>query len=209
MKTEDKIILYLDNQLSAEDRAMFEKELDNSQQLRTELENYKKFLKDINSVKDITAGNDYFAEMIPKFRGRLELKQRMRFLPKLAYGTTAIAVVLAVLFLLVNKNVNNKESIVFNKSLQSNKSTQIEKIESTSDMNILSDQFNIGELSQSDIIYSNSVLDSLLYEELNLSPQNLNDFTFENNQDLNTIVQGINEKEANDIYNQLLHKKIF
>lgn len=209
MKIEDKIISYLDNQMSEEEKSLFEKELGNSVQLRTELENYKSFLKEINSVKDITASNEYFTEMIPQFRGRLALKQRIRFLPKLAFASTIIAAAFVVLFFLIGRNGNNKVYNNFNTAIPNSNNTHADQIENSSDMYILSDQFNIGNLTQSEITYSNSVLDSLLYKELNLSQQSLSDYTLDNNQDLSSIVQGIDEKEADEIYNQLIHKKIY
>jgi|GEM_PF-1811826 len=209
MKTEDKIILYLDNQMNEEEKALFEKELERSEKLRPELDNHKKYLKEITSVKDIITETSYFTEMIPKFHGRLDLKRRMRFLPKLAFGTTAIAAVMIIMFFAVNRNIDNKAIIINKTANQSSTSSNAVQIESTSDLNLLSDQFNIGNLSPAEITYSNSVLDSLLYKELNLSPQSLSDYTFDSNQDLSSVVQGINEKEADEIYDQLLHKKIY
>jgi len=209
MKTEDKIILYLDNRMNEDEKALFEKELESSKELGAELNNYKKFLKEITSVNDITTETNYFAEMIPKFHGRLDLQRRMRFLPKLAFGTTAIAAALIILFFAVNRNINNKAIVINKTENQSSNSSNAIQIESTSDLNLLSDQFNIGNLSPAEITYSNSVLDSLLYKELNLSPQSLSDYTFDSNQDLSSVVQGINEKEADEIYNKLLHKKIY
>ena len=203
MKSEDRIILYLDNQMNEAERALFEKELESSPQLKAKLENYSKFLKDIDAVKEITGNKEYFAEMIPKFHGRFELKQRMRFMPKLAFGMTTIAAVLVILFFTLNRNINNR-TIIQNKA-----KVQATNSEGSSDLNILSDQYNLGVLTPAEVTYSNSVLDSLLYKELNLSPQSLSDYTFDNSRDLNSIVQGINQKEADEIYNQLLHKKIF
>jgi len=133
----------------------------------------------------------------------------MRFLPKLAFGTTAIAAVMIIMFFAVNRNIDNKAIIINKTANQSSTSSNAVQIESTSDLNLLSDQFNIGNLSPAEITYSNSVLDSLLYKELNLSPQSLSDYTFDSNQDLSSVVQGINEKEADEIYDQLLHKKIY
>ncbi len=203
MKAEERIILYLDNQMSDEERNSFEKELENSPQLQSRLEKYRKLLGEISTSKNLEADKEYFAEMIPKFRGRLELKQRMRFMPKLAFGMTTLAAVLVVLFFALNRS-NNYKSIVLKKT-----AAQSTNYNGSSDLNILSDQYNLGTLSAAEITYSNSVLDSLLYKELNLTPQSLNGYTFDNNQDLNTVVQGINQKEADEIYDQLLHKKIF
>ncbi len=202
MKSEDRIILYLDNQMNEAERASFEKELESSPQLKTELENYRKFLNKIDDAKDIVADEEYFVEMIPKFHGRLQLKQRIKFMPKLAFGMTTVAAVLVILFFALNKGTN--KTVVQNKA-----AVQTTNYPGSSDLNILSDQYNLGALTPAEIAYSNSVLDSLLYKELNLSPQNLSDYTFGNTQDLNSIVQGLNQKEADEIYNQLLHKKIF
>ncbi len=203
MKPEDKIILYLDNQMNEEERASFQKELEGSPKLKAELENYNKLFGEIDSVKNVTVDKEYFAEMIPKFHGRLELKRRMRFIPRLALGMTTVAVAFVILFFTLNKTANKKEVV------QNNIGVKTSNNEGSTDLNILSDQYNLGALTPAEIAYSNTVLDSLLYKELNLSPQSLSDYTLDNSREFNNIVQGINQKEADEIYNQLLHKKIF
>ena len=204
MKIDERIILYLDDQMNADEKASFEKELNSSPNLADDLIKYKKFLSDISDVKNIPSDNDYFVQMIPKFRGRLELQKKLKLMPKLVFSFTTIAAVL-IFFIFTFKQNNKNVSTTF-----PTKGIQPSTTGSYSELSSLSDQFNFSTMSSEEIANSNSILDSLLIEELNLTPQSLNTITADNsNTDLNSLVQGINEKEADQIYNAILRKKIY
>jgi hypothetical protein len=49
----------------------------------------------------------------------------------------------------------------------------------------------------------------MFVRELDLTPQSLSDISpADNTTDIQTILQGVNDKEADAIYNEILHKKI-
>ncbi len=204
MKVDEKIILYVDGQMNEEEAASFENEISASPKLTEDLIKYKKFLSGISEIKDIPVDDEYFVQMIPKFRGRLELKRKLKFIPKIAFGITTLAAVLIFVIFTLNKNNKNEVPIL------QNTINQITSSGSSSDLNSLSDQFNFSFMTNEEIANSNSVLDSMLVHELDLTPQSLSTISADNNNsDLSSLVQGINEKEADQIYNEILHKKIY
>ena len=204
MKIDERIILYLDNQMNTDEKASFEKELNSSAKLADDLNKYKEILSDISNVNNISTANDYFVQMIPKFRGRLELQKKLKLMPKLVFSFTTIAAILIFFIFTFNQNNKNVKTTTYTTGLQTSTNS------SYSELSSLSDQFNFSTMSSEEIANSNSILDSLLIEELHLTPQSLNTITADNNNtDLNSLVQGINEKEADQIYNEILRKKIY
>lgn len=204
MKTDERIILYVDGQMNEDEKASFEKEINNSTDLTDEINKYKKFLSNISDIKNVPVDNEYFVQMIPKFRGRLELQRKLKLLPKLVFSVTTIAAVLIFFIFTFNKNNKSVSSAIPTSASQTSTPS------SYSEFGSFSDQFNFSNMSSEEIANSNSILDSLLIQELNLTPQSLSNISADNsNTDLSSIVEGINEKEADRIYNEILHKKIY
>ncbi len=204
MKIDDKIILYVDGQLNSEQKAAFEKELESSQSLKEELEKYRKFLVGIKELKTSSLDESYFTEMIPRFRGRAEEKKKLRFIPKLALGTTVISVVLILFFF----TFTHKE----NKVIQSpvvNIANDITDSQGLQSYNYYSYQLDPNDFSQQEISNIDSTLNGMISQELDLSPQSMNYISADNHTDLQNMLQGLNNKEADEIYNQILHKRIF
>ncbi len=204
MKIDNRIILYVDGQMNEEEKSSFEKELNSSPILKVELEKYKALHSGFSDLKNISVKEDYFIQMVPRFRGREEQKKRMKYAPKIALGMTTITAVIIIAFLLMNRNIKKEPVIV------QNSPSQVTSNVSVTDLNALSDQYNLGTMSNEEITNSNSILDSILVFELKLTPQTLSSLSADNtNTDISTVVQGIDEKEAVKIYNELLHKRIF
>ena len=203
-KINDKIILYLDNQMSDEEKLVFEDELKKSETLRRELENYKNLLGEIKEIENISIDEDYFSQMVPKFRGRMEERRKFRIIPKFALGITTIAAILVlIIYTSNNKNVSNINTPVKTEITQNNNNDLLSLLGSNSN------QLNLGILSNDDVTRYDSVFNTMLLNALSLSPQSVSYLTVDNNTDLSNMLQGINQNEANEIYNQLLHKKIF
>jgi hypothetical protein len=204
MKVNDKIILYLDDQMSEEEKRIFESELKNSIVLQKELEDYQNILKEITEPKNILIEENYFSQMIPKLRGRIEERKKLKIIPKLAFGITTIAAVLIVFFFtFTNKSVKNEINSMNTENAQ-NSNTEFSSI-----LRNGSNQINLGNLSNEEAAKYDSVFNKMISNALSLTPQSINYLSADNNTELSNMLQGIDQKEANDIYNQLLHKKIF
>ena len=108
MKTKDNIILYLDGQMNGEEKAAFEKELNESPELRDELKKMKDLNAGISELKNISADEEYFVQMIPKFRNKLGQKKKFSFFPGIAYSVTTATAVIIIMLFVTNKNVKNE-----------------------------------------------------------------------------------------------------
>ena len=204
MKANDKIILYVDGQMNDDERAAFEKDLLNSSALRDELESYKKFLLSLKELKEVNPEEEYFIQMIPKLRGRIEERKKAKYIPKLALSfTTITAVTVVLIFSFLNKGVKKEIPVV-----PSSTSSQTGSNISVS-FSLYPDQISLNNMTNDEIAGYDSVFNAMISNELNLSPQSLNYLSADNNSDVQSMLQGIDEKEANEIYNQLLHKKFF
>ena len=68
MKISDKVIEYVDGNLSPAERVKFEEELKKSSVLQAEVNSYKDLLSQAESVKSVPVDEDYFTSIIPEFR---------------------------------------------------------------------------------------------------------------------------------------------
>jgi hypothetical protein len=202
----DKIILYLDGQMTGKEKDSFEKELNESKLLRDELDRLKAFNAGISKLNNISAGEEYFVQMIPKFRSKREQKRKFGLFPGIAYGVSTATAVIIVMLFVTNKTVTNKTI-----SVQANViSENMYNTEPALDASSLSDQFGFVNMSREEIANSDSLLNTMFVKELDLTPQSLSDLsqTDNNSSDIQTILQGVNDKEADAIYKEILHKKI-
>lgn len=204
MKTSDKIILYLDGQMNAEENAAFEKELNSSQQLRDELRLLTNFNSGIKELKNVPVEEDYFVQMIPKFRDRFERKKKFRLFPGITYSITTATAVFIVMFFIMNKSTKNDNVAV------QNNAAKIVNIEPFQDAAALSEQFDLVGMNREEAAGYDTLLNSMLIRELGLTPQSLSEISASDNNttDIQTILQGVDEKEADAIYKEILHKKI-
>ena len=142
--------------------------------------------------------------MIPTLRGRIDERKRLKIIPKLTFAVTTIAAVIVVFFFTFTNKSVKKETAPMKIETTQNSSNEFASI-----LRNDSNQLNLGDLSNEEITKYDSVFNAMISNALSLSPQSFNYLSADNNTDLNNMLQGINQKEANEIYNQLLHKKIF
>ena len=204
MTNKDKIILYLDGQMDEADRSFFEKELASDPELKSELLKYKEFINDIISLKNINTDPDYFINIIPEFRKKLDKRKKIKLIPKLVVGLTTITAVIMLLVLTMKRPDNGTVNF-----------TSTENVDSLIDnytfsYSPLQDEFDMNALNSKDYSNIDSTVTVMLSNELNLSSQSLSDLTVSNGTtDLQSILQGVNNQEAEQIYKELLHKRIY
>ncbi|HED05759.1 MAG TPA: hypothetical protein ENI61_03640 [Ignavibacteria bacterium] len=203
MKTIDKIILYIDGQMDPNEKLLFEEKLKNSAQLRKELEKYKNFLNELKNLNEVKIDENYFIRTVPNFRETLKKKNQSKFSPEFALGLSALAAVLIVLILVINKPV------VFNKPGTSLLTWQLTPNELSEAIKMYGNQINIEYPPQSESAHYDSVLDTLILNELNGTDESKNYIQSYVNIGLNNIIQNMNGKEADRIYKELLNKRIY
>jgi hypothetical protein len=197
MNNKDKIILYLDNQLSPEEKHKFEEELKNSPGLREELENYRKVFRKINELNSRPADESYFVNNIPVFRERLEKKRKVYFQKRLIYASSAAVIIMLVLSLFLFKNIEivpgDEDSLTALSDEQ---------------INDLAGNYNILETDTALSAVADSVWDELIIDEFNFSYENADSILYSFNGGTN-YADYLNEEEASLVYERLINKEFF
>ncbi len=201
MKIDERIILYLDKQMGEEERRAFEKELRTSPELSKQLERGKKVLQNLKADEHSLQNEDYFLNLIPRFREKLS-SNRKRFKIKIAYAVTSLAVVLVSAILWFNLfNTSNNNSF-------DNIISQLNESEAAQIFDYYSDNFastNLNQLNGS----SDSLFTELLTSELNLQESDLKSLVASDEINEENIYSEIQSAEAELIYNELLKTKFF
>ncbi len=204
MKTNDEVVKYIDNQMSPSERIDFENEMKNSIELQKKLSGFKKLMQDINQLKSIELDESYFASTIPKFRSRREVLRKFVLFPKLTFGFASI---LAVALLFVISISRTGRNVIIQKNNIVVKDTSSSEMSSLLDP--ASDQFNIGYVTKDEEASFDSLMNSVMTKELNLTPSDLSYLSPDQNSDLSTMLHNINDKEADNIYKEILSRRFF
>ena len=201
MKIDDRIILYLDNQMNDEERRIFEIELSKSTELSKQLESYKNFMHSMKIDENDFRDQEYFVNLIPKFRKNLPTDKRS-FKIKTAYALTSVASVVAIVLLIFNPFKTSENNSVEKLISTFNESEAVDILNYYSDdlSNIKTEQLN-GT--------SDSLFTGLIYSELNLQETDLGHLISADEISIETIYSEIQSEEADLIYNEILKKKYF
>lgn len=204
MKTKDKLYKYIADELSLEEKIQFEKELSESEELQKQIKNYISFVKDIDNIKDVKTDEFYFAETIPKFRSRKEISNRFLLFPRISLSLATIVSVALIFILTIS--IMNKKTILPKSHLAISDSSSF-NISGLLDPS--SEQINLGFMSNEEAAKFDSTLNIEMSKELDLSPSDLSYLSPDQSSDLSTLLQNINENDANDIYREVLNQKFF
>src|ERR1035438_7259474 len=99
----DRVLRYLEGNLDAEEIIRFEAELRGSLSLQKELSRYKNVFNEFSGYKEIPADDDYFRNMVPRFRSKLPGKLKRFPLQKVAFASFVSLIIVMFLFLLLNR----------------------------------------------------------------------------------------------------------
>lgn len=196
MNTRDKIILYLDNQMSDEEKTRFEKELKNSPSLMKELDDVKDSLAGIKNSLSAGLDGDYFTGVIPEFRRKNENPGKALFpLRKIMTFVPAAAAVIILLFVFL---VDKKDENLFD--LTSVKNNELKEIISEYSL-----YENINALSEEAGEQISEKIDSVFADEIF---ENAGGSEYLESSDYAYILASLSENEIEMIYDQLINKEI-
>ena len=201
MKIDSRIILYLDNQMNDEERRIFEIDLSKSVELSKQIESYKSIMHSMKIDENDFHDQDYFVNLIPKFRKNLSSNKRS-FKVRTAYAFAAAASVLVLVILIFNpfKSSENDSLEKLISTFSENEAVEILKYYSDDLSNIKTEQLN----GTSDSLFS-----GLISSELDLQEKDLNRLVTANEISIESIYSEIKSEEADLIYNEILKKKYF
>jgi hypothetical protein len=192
----DLLLKYIEGSLTDDEKTRFESELNNSLSLQNELLRYKTVYDGFSAYKEIPADDDYFRNMVPRFRSKLPGKLRRFPLLKVAYISSACLIVVMFAFLLLNKNTPTPNIV---ENLDEHELTE------------LLDKFS-SEVSPSDLsadVFADSTINALYLSEINITPDLDSYYFADKRSDVNTLIKDINDEEADNIYKEIINKKYF
>lgn len=193
---DEKILQYLDGQLTKDEKILFKKELNSSPELKKKYEEYISGQSKLNEFKDIKVDETYFNRIVPEFRKRLEIKKKTRRIFSFSFANFLAAIILLYFVLSPNGNNLNLDEAVKNWT-ENDFNYAIEYVDQQNSGFDIIDDYNTTEID--------SVISSMLTDELNLS----NNSTVYNTIDYNTLSTQMNSNDINDLYKEILNKKYF
>ena len=196
----EKLIKYFSGEMNSSEKEEFEKTIEASPSLKEEVDEYNSFFSAISSTQNPEVDESYFINLVPNFRERLERSKGKKYHPAFSFATAVLTVV--VFFLLIITHTNQ---VVRNDNTTPNySSTDISDY-----LNTNSDQPLLSNLPSDVQANYDSLLDGLIYQELNNNGKNLVGAEYLDKLDYNSFLESVNPNDASTIYEQLKNKKIF
>jgi hypothetical protein len=192
----DLILKYIEGSLTGDEKTRFETELNNSPSLQKELSRYRNVYNEFSGYKEIPTDDDYFRNMVPRFRSKLPGKLKRFPMQRVALVSSACIIVIMFMFLLLNRNTpapNITENI------------------NEHELTELWDKFS-SDVPTSDFsadVAIDSTINALYMSEIYLTPDIDSYYFADRRSDVNTLVKDINDEEADNIYNEIINKKYF
>lgn len=206
MKVDDKIILYLDNQLSEKEKVEFEHELENNEELKSQLIEYKKFLSSFAELNSVEVDERYFSENVPKLREKLDKKKKLALIPRFSIALSTIVAIFLIFMFVLNNNKTTNVTTLNNLIENANQNDLKSVLDSYTNTLNLSDASTISNISDTSV---DSVINQSYYSELNLTTAQLEGYLNLHSIDYNSLISGLGSSEKETLYEELKNKKYF
>lgn len=193
MTTDERIIKYIENELSQNYRTAFEMELNNSAELRAELNKYLRVKTETDELKKIKLNPLYLDSILPEFRNKLNPSKTFSVKKNLGY---AFGVMLAfIISIVVIKNFFINETKLTDLKEFAQSLNEDERIELLENLNDDSEVYNL--ISEN---ISENQLNNLLAANLEIS----NEVAEAYNIEYYEIADDLSEDEIEVIYKEIL-----
>ena len=194
MTTDERIIKYIENELSKNDRTAFEMELNNSAELREELNKYLGVKTETDELKKIKLNPLYLDSILPEFRNKLNPSKTFSVKKNLGYAFGIMLVFILSIAILKNYFIGETESTDLKEFAQSlNEDERIELLENLNDdsevYNLILE--NISESQLSNLFSANLEINNKVAEAYNI--------------EYYEIVDDLSEDEIEVIYKEILN----
>ena len=193
MKTEERIIKYLDNDLTSEERTAFERELKSSEELKREFEKYSVIIEKIKNQKNLRLNSDYLSSILPEFHKKVDSGKKETLRRGLSYAFGLILLFLiGISFqkIFFNNQKKSNDLEVFAQSLNENQKIELlENLNGGEELYKLIPENDLADLFEKDLQIDNEVAEAydINYKEM---------------------IDGLSRDEAEKIYNELLNRNI-
>lgn len=202
-KNDERIIMYIDGQMSPGQIKDFEKELQSSETLRKELSEYKAVYKSISTAKEKRLNANYTESIIPEFRRRMEEKKSGALNTRFAYIVVSFILIASVIYLVNLLQVQDPgtETVVsFNQIENSDLDIALENM-STDDILLAYSDEDSNELDSILTAYFSETVTSAADSEENLFALNELDYL--------QIENLLSDEEVDLVYNEIINKVLF
>ena len=197
MNNDERIIKYLDGELQEEEKALFEKDLSDSEVLRNELAAYKKVITEFDDQKYFDTESTYFTNLVPAIREKLEQRETINPFRKLGFAAAFILIFVAGYFIFQPLFFSSSENILTLEEFAENMTEA--DLDETIDYLIEDDEtelfsedlYSFEEVDLENIIYVSTYETKLAI----ISDFGINDFSAD-----------IPETEKEEIYDELINK---
>ena len=191
MKTEERILKYIDNELTPEEKSGFEKEMESSKELRDEFQKYASVNEEIEKLKDSKLNPDYINSILPEFHNRrlTGKKETIRKSLSYAFGIMLIFIIsIAVLRIFFNNHSDPNNVEEFATSLSENQKVELlETINGNSEIYNLIPETEVVDLFEADLKINSDVVEAY----------NIN---------YTEIIGDLSDKELEIVYQEILNK---
>ncbi len=155
MKNDERIIKYLENDLSPEERSEFESDLKNSSKLKNDFEMYLKLNHRVKELKDVKLKQAYLDSIIPEFRNNINIRKPVTIKRNLGYAFGAIfsmIISIAIFNNIIFENTDINSVEVFTESLN-----QDQKLELLQSLNGNTEEYDMISVNLDDARTNESV----------------------------------------------------
>jgi len=106
-KISDEILKYLSDMMNDREKREFENKLSASAELKTELAEAEQMLNDLSAINDTAVNEQYFANLLPRARMKMEQKKKFGIVKKMSFAVPVLASAIIVFFLFAPKPVQD------------------------------------------------------------------------------------------------------
>ncbi|MBE0571267.1 MAG: hypothetical protein IH618_06955 [Ignavibacteriaceae bacterium] len=196
MMTDERIIKYLENELSPEERNSFEVDLNNSADLREDLNKYLRVKEETGNLKELKLNSLYLDSILPEFRKKLDIPKTVSVKRNLGYAFGIMLIFILSISIFKNFFSTENPAIVLQEFTQSLNENQ--KIELLEDLNGDAEVYKL--LSEN---ISDNELTNLLTTEIEINNEvaEAYDISF------NELIVGLSQQKIDEIYTEILNRK--
>lgn len=195
MTSDERILKYLENELSPEERNSFEMDLNNSAELREELNKYLRVQKETRNLRELKLNPFYLDSILPEYRKKFETRKSLSFKKNLGYAFGIMLIFIISMSILKNFFSSESPTMVLQNFTQSLNENQ--KIELLEDLNGDAEVYNLMTESISD-----NELTNLLTTELEINNEVAEVYDIS----LNELIAGLSRQKIDEIYAEILNR---
>lgn len=195
MNKEEKIIRYIENELTSGDRDAFEEELNSSSELRKEFDKYLRLKNETLELKKVKLDNLYLNSIIPELRTKLQTPKSHGIRLNFGYAVAIMLIFVfsvAIINYFLSEKATNTDLPEFAESL--NEKQRLELLENLDDgiipSELVSENVSINEI------------DEIIHAELEISSEVIETYKIDNDD----LIVGLGQDEINKIYNEILNR---